>query len=426
MFSELVDDRHKFSPDYGSSMADSLFHPSRDACEFGYDLGSSPPYSSNSDDFADAPDYADAPSYDKMIDFTDDLLMTHYMKYDIDRQPHLFSLVSPNDILPVEPSISLDSMTDPFIRTHYGNEMFPIIPGINDYEDMPEVSDTPSSPEPESLEQMYGVPDQFLSDKIISEITKDGASLDDIIEEDILPFLTQSNSNSNDSTTTMCRKAYHPDYDHCYSKLNEDKEEDIYTSLGSPDDSSGSSSEEVDVVTVTEELQAPFVPKVQVPYRKRRRGQKSQKVKKSQNFSHKTFNAAMKRSMTRITTVRRTYRRKINNSVETTPSSSLPSSAPSSRCSSDVEDAGKRANHNSSERKRREVLRTALQNLRLCVPSVQNNLKAPKVQILNCAKEFIREMKLRDQECAVIKKNLKSKKRLLEMKLKSLAAEFKS
>lgn len=178
-------------------------------------------------------------------------------------------------------------------------------------------------------------------------------------------------------------------------------------------------------MTVTEEIQAPFVPKVQFPVRKRqKKGQKSPKTKKN-SLSPKTFNAAMKRNMTRITTVRRTYRRKINNSVETTPSNSLPSSAPSSRCSSDVEDAGKRANHNSSERKRREVLRTALQTLRKCVPSVETNVKAPKVQILNCAEEYIRELKRRDQECAVIKKNLRSKKRLLEMKLKSLAAALK-
>lgn len=65
----------------------------------------------------------------------------------------------------------------------------------------------------------------------------------------------------------------------------------------------------------------------------------------------------------------------------------------SSSCSSDnPEDHERRKEHNSMERKRRDDLRSAFQHLRLMVPSLRDNAKAPKVMILNRAADHCREL----------------------------------
>lgn len=65
-----------------------------------------------------------------------------------------------------------------------------------------------------------------------------------------------------------------------------------------------------------------------------------------------------------------------------------------SSCSSsdNPEDHERRKEHNSMERKRRDDLRSAFQHLRLMVPSLRDNPKAPKVMILNRAADHAREL----------------------------------
>lgn len=213
--------------------------------------------------------------------------------------------------------------------------------------------------------------------------------------------------------------AYTPNSDHCYSqpKRVQHCEE---TSTNSPesvdsDSVSDSSDDEVDVVTVTEECIKPVVRKtaqIKRTVRRKKYIKKQTRNKPSVESTVKAAASALKRSRYQSPTAAK--RRRTMNSVETSPSSSLPSSCGSSRCSSDVEDFEKRNTHNDSERKRREAQRTALQMLRVSIPALQSNPKAPKVLILNTATKLIKELQTdNERKKEISKKELKRKKQLM-------------
>lgn len=246
---------------------------------------------------------------------------------------------------------------------------------------------------------------------------------------------------------------YTPDNDHSYyasafkqtfvSSLSDmDDKMDVLKNIPTPPSTSESPSEtssedEVDVVTVPEEYLPPVMPKYDhIPRRSTRTPRlvkKPQRVQQEPTLSAKSLKAAMKR--TRIQSNRRPYRRrKLNNSVETTPSSSTPSSGRSSQCNSDIEGESSsssnsnkaiRHSHNSSERKRREVQRAALQNLRVCIPDLQGNSKAPKVLILNSATSLVRKLQNTEQTLEDIKFRESQRKSDLQAKLNQLRMRLK-
>lgn len=156
----------------------------------------------------------------------------------------------------------------------------------------------------------------------------------------------------------------------------------------------------------------------------RKRGRKS--VKKTAKPAPapptaKALKAAVRNN--RITSVRRANTKKSRKISLETPSPSI--SSHSSRCNSDAEETGKRANHNISERKRREILKNSLQNLRKSVPSTQHNLKAAKVTILNAAAKYVCELKQKETELMKLKRVEEQKHRQRDAYLKVLLQQVK-
>ncbi|CAN8001103.1 unnamed protein product [Ixodes hexagonus] len=93
-----------------------------------------------------------------------------------------------------------------------------------------------------------------------------------------------------------------------------------------------------------------------------------------------------------------------------------------SSCSSsdNPEDHERRKEHNSMERKRRDDLRSAFQHLRLMVPSLRDNPKAPKVMILNRAADHARELTSQSSSVEDALRKEMHRQRLLRKKLAQL------
>lgn len=96
-----------------------------------------------------------------------------------------------------------------------------------------------------------------------------------------------------------------------------------------------------------------------------------------------------------------------------------------SSCSDNPDDHERRKEHNSMERKRRDDLRSAFQQLRLMVPSLRDNAKAPKVMILNRAADHAREL---TSQCVNIEEALRKqvhRQRVLKKQLAQLQRSLK-
>ena len=68
---------------------------------------------------------------------------------------------------------------------------------------------------------------------------------------------------------------------------------------------------------------------------------------------------------------------------------------------------GVRISHNDLERKRRDELKRKFENLRTCVPELENNDRAPKVLILRKAQEFIPKLQEEESRLLFEKESLK-------------------
>ena len=98
---------------------------------------------------------------------------------------------------------------------------------------------------------------------------------------------------------------------------------------------------------------------------------------------------------------------------------------PPSRSSSDDEpDTEKRSLHNNMERQRRIDLRRAFEELRLLVPGVERNEKAPKVAILRQAAAYCDKMNKEDQVYSIQVTELQNRQERLRAKLSQLRKDF--
>lgn len=97
-----------------------------------------------------------------------------------------------------------------------------------------------------------------------------------------------------------------------------------------------------------------------------------------------------------------------------------------SRSSSDSEDFERRREHNSMERKRRDDLRSAFQQLRAIVPELQENTKAPKVAILSQAAAHARQLTAQHNQIERTLRQELQRQRMLQRKLAQLQRSLRA
>ncbi|XP_064486704.1 transcriptional regulator Myc-A-like [Ornithodoros turicata] len=114
--------------------------------------------------------------------------------------------------------------------------------------------------------------------------------------------------------------------------------------------------------------------------------------------------------------------------VEVVPETPRPRLVPigmSSRSSSDSEDFERRREHNSMERKRRDDLRSAFQQLRAIVPELQENSKAPKVAILSQAAAHARQLTAQHGQIERTLRHELQRQRMLQKRLAEVKRQLR-
>lgn len=106
------------------------------------------------------------------------------------------------------------------------------------------------------------------------------------------------------------------------------------------------------------------------------------------------------------------------------PTSGIKCIPPSRSSSDDEPDTEKRSLHNNMERQRRIDLRKAFEDLRLLVPAVERNEKAPKVSILRQAAAYCDKMTKEDQVYTIQVTELQSRQERLRARLSQLRKDF--
>lgn len=104
-------------------------------------------------------------------------------------------------------------------------------------------------------------------------------------------------------------------------------------------------------------------------------------------------------------------------------SKETPTAKGSSTIKPDVDNDVKRATHNVLERKRRNDLRYSFQTLRDQIPDLEDNERAPKVNILKKSTEYIKSLKDEESKLISMKDAEKEKRKALLAKIEILKSK---
>ncbi|KFM67911.1 Myc proto-oncogene protein, partial [Stegodyphus mimosarum] len=199
------------------------------------------------------------------------------------------------------------------------------------------------------------------------------------------------------STEVIVSQPYTPASDHCYHQPMPEnmsvapvKSPDVLDDNADSESASESSDDEVDVVTISQPVRMmTFMPP---PRRQPERMVQAEKSVRKASLPRRkpATTAVLKQAASALK--RSNLQRIRKRSKKRTQASSLDSScnSDSSRCGdSDNEEVDKRVTHNKMERRRREDQKRELQNLRMCIPNLRDNVRASKVNILQEGKHYV-------------------------------------
>ncbi|XP_035208169.1 myc proto-oncogene protein-like [Stegodyphus dumicola] len=237
-------------------------------------------------------------------------------------------------------------------------------------------------------------------------------------------------------TEVIVTQPYTPASDHCYHQPMPEnmsatpvKSPDVLNDNVDSESASESSDDEVDVVTISQPVR--MMTFMAPPRRQPERIVQAEKsVRKASLPRRKPATTTVLKQA--ASALKRTNLRIRKKSKRRTQASSLDSScySDSSRCGdSDSEEVDKRVTHNKMERRRREDQKRELQNLRMCIPNLRDNVRASKVNILQEGKHYVEHLEWESssfeaQLNSLKEKNLKLKKRLNRLRKQCGAAEL--